>query len=363
MLPLLPLYGELYDVSGAGIGLLFASFSIMQFLFAPLWGRLSDRFGRRPLLMLGLAGSVASYTLFAFADSYEMLLASRIAAGVFGATIATAQAYIADVTGHHDRGKEMALIGAAFGVGFTIGPAIGGLSHAWWGPKAPGLIAAGFSLVAFLMAWKKLPEPSKATDPRIRRLFDFAALKHACRTPLLPLILLLAAVSTYCFANFEGTLARLSKARWDYDIKQNGFIFAYVGFCLLIAQGFIVRRFMPKVGEARFVVMGCLVLGAGLAGIGLRMPPLAILPIAVLGFSMLSPSLSSLLSRATPANMQGEILGLNQSGLALARILGPWSGNIWFDTSPETPFWIAAGVMGVALIGSLRLLVAKTADS
>ena len=363
VLPLLPRYAELYDVSGAAIGLLFASFSLMQFLFAPLWGRLSDRYGRRPLLMLGLFGSVLSYTLFAFANSYALLLVSRLAAGLFGATIGTAQAYIADVTGHHDRGKEMALIGAAFGVGFTIGPAVGGLSHGWWGPAAPGLIAAGFSLLALLMAWKKLPEPQKKSEPRERKLLDFAALKHAFATPTLPLILGLAAVSTFAFANFEGTLARLSEKRWGYDITQNGFIFAYVGFCLLMAQGFIVRRFMPKVGEARFAVLGCLVLGAGLAGIGMQYRPLAILPVAVLGFSMLSPSLSSLLSRRTPAHMQGEILGLNQSGLAMARILGPWAGNIWFDRSPESPFWISAVFMGVAFLGALTLLRRPAADS
>ena len=357
VLPLLPRYAKDYGVSGVDIGILLASFSAMQFLFAPVWGRLSDRYGRRPLLMLGLGGSVVSYTLFAFATNYQMLLWSRMAAGVFGATIGTAQAYIADVTGHEDRGKQMALIGAAFGVGFTIGPAIGGLSYAWWGMKAPGLIAAGFSLVALLMAWKRLPEPERHVEVRERRLFDFAALRHAFVTKTLPLILLLQVIATFCFANFEGTLALLTDVRWNYDIKANGFIFMYVGFCLLLAQGFIVRRFMPKVGEERFVVLGCIVLGAGLLGIALKMPPLAILPVAVLGFSMLSPSLSSLLSRRTPADMQGEILGLGQSGLALARILGPYVGNVAFVVSPEMPYWIAAAIMGGAFLMALRLLV------
>ncbi len=358
VLPLLPLYAKDFGVSGAQIGILLASFSAMQFLFAPVWGRLSDRYGRRPLLMLGLAGSVASYTLFAFATSYSMLLWSRVAAGVFGATIGTAQAYIADVTGHADRGKQMALIGAAFGVGFTIGPAIGGLSHAYLGAMAPGLIAAGFSLLALLMAWKKLPEPERHVEGEERKLFDSKALRHAFATKTLPLILLLSAIATFCFANFEGTLALLMRERRGYpDIKATAFMFMYVGFCLLIAQGFIVRRFMGRVGEERFAVLGCLVLGGGLLGIALQMPPLAILPVAVLGFSMLSPSLSSLLSRRTPANMQGEILGLGQSGLALARIFGPYVGNVAFFVSPERPFWIAAAIMAVAFLMALRLLV------
>jgi DHA1 family tetracycline resistance protein-like MFS transporter len=212
------------------------------------------------------------------------------------------------------------------------------------------------------MAWRKLPEPERRGPARARRMFDFGALRHAFSTATLPLILLLSVVATFCFANFEGTLARLTKARWDYDIQANGFIFTYVGFCLLVAQGFVVRRLMGRVGESRFVVSGCVLLAGGLAGIGWQWPPLLILPVAVLGFSMLSPSLSSLLSRRTPAHMQGEIMGLNQSGLALARILGPYAGNIWFDLSPETPFWIAAAIMGAAFVASLRLLAPAPAD-
>lgn len=351
VLPLLPRYADLYEASGSEIGLLFASFSLMQFLFSPVWGRLSDRYGRRPLLMVGLAGSIASYLLFAFSASYAAVLLSRILAGVFGATIGTAHAYIADVTGHEDRGREMALIGAAFGVGLTIGPALGGLAHAWGGYKAPGLVAAGLSLVAFMLAWRALPEPERHVEPHPRRLFEFAALRHAFSTRTIPAILGLQFIVVFCFSNFEGVLARLTDVRWKYDIRENGYIFAYIGFCLLIAQGFIVRRFMRRVGEVRFTLLGTLVLGGGLAGIGLQAPPLLILPVAVFGYAMIQPSLASLLSRRTPAHMQGEILGLGQSGLAMARILGPWVGNVLFlNPTPETPFWVASSIMLAALL-------------
>jgi multidrug resistance protein len=350
VLPLLPRYAEMYDVSGAQIGLLFASFSAMQFLCAPFWGRLSDRIGRRGPLMIGLFGSVASYTLFAFADSYELLLVSRITAGFFGATIGTAQAYIADVTGREDRGKQMALIGAAFGVGFTVGPAVGGLSYGWFGPAAPGLVAAGLSAIALLLAWRVLPEPESHLAPKERKLFDGAALRHAAQTPGLLLVIGLQFLATFCFANFEGTLARLSEDRWHMDIKENGFIFTYVGFCLLLAQGFIVRRFLPRFGEVKFVYVGALLLGLGLAGVAAGFDPILILPVPVLGFSMLSPSLSSLLSLKTPAHMQGEVLGLGQSALALARIAGPYLGNVLYDITPETPFWVAGGVAVFALL-------------
>lgn len=363
VLPLLPRYAELYDASKPAIGLLFASFSAMQFLFAPIWGRLSDRHGRRPLIMLGLAGSVASYLLFAFASSFALLLISRIAAGIFGATIGTAQAYIADVTGHEDRGKEMALIGAAFGVGFTIGPSIGGLAHHYGGVMAPGFVAAALSLVALLMAWRALPEPERHIPPKQRKLFDYTALRHALTLRTIPTILFLQIVATFCFANFEATLALLTKVRWDYDIRGNGFIFTYVGFWLMLCQGVLVRRLLPRIGEGRMVVLGALILGLGLLAIAATdAGALLILPIATLGFSLLSPSLASMLSLRTPADMQGEIMGLGQSGLALARILGPAIGLALFAITPETPYWISAAIMAVALLASFSLLRAPAQE-
>ena len=355
MLPLLPRYARDFNASYGEIGLLLASFSAMQFLFAPVWGRLSDRFGRRPLLMLGLAGSMASYVLFAVAHTYTLLLVSRILAGIFGATIGTAQAYIADVTGKEDRGKQMALIGAAFGIGFTFGPAVGGLADHYIGVWAPGAIAALFSADALLLAWRVLPEPERHVPPHDRKMFDFRALRHAATRPIVLLILGLQVLTVFCFANFEGTLALLTKVRWDYDTRGNGFLFMYVGFWLLVCQGFVVRRFMSRVGEANFAIMGTLLLAGGLLGIALQGPPLLVMPVAVLGFSMISPSLASLLSSNAPDHMQGEVLGLGQSGNALARIFGPYAGNLLFAIEPERPYWIAAALMGVGFVLALSL--------
>jgi len=358
VLPLLPRYAETYKASGGQIGLLFASFSAMQFLFAPVWGRLSDRFGRRPLILLGLSGSVVSYLLFAFADSYSMLLISRIAAGVFAATIGTAQAYIADVTGHADRAKQMALIGAAFGLGFTLGPSIGGLAHHYLGVMAPGFIAAGLSLTALVFAVRALPEPERHVSGVVEvRLIDWSALRHAFTVRTVPLILLLQVIATFCFSTFEGTLALLTGERYQAGIRENGFLFTYVGIWLLLSQGFLVRRYMKRVGELRFTVGGSALLGLGLLAIAVdAAPALVVLPIAVLGFSMLSPSLSALLSLRTPQHMQGEILGLGQSGLALARIFGPWVGNVLFAVGAGLPYWVAAGIMCAALLGAVVLM-------
>lgn len=356
VLPLLPRYADDLRASGWQIGLLFAAFSGMQFLFAPLWGRLSDKHGRRRLILLGLCGSTAAYLLFAFAKSYALLLASRLLAGVFAATIGTAQAYIADVTGETQRGRGMALIGAAFGIGFTFGPVLGWLTHEL-GPAWPGLAAAALSLSALLFAWRKLPEPERhaAREPRAR----FAGLVHVAGHPRVMLVVGLQFAATFAFAAFEGTLALLTKREYGYGFRGTGLLFTYIGFCLLVAQGMLVRRLMPRVGERAFARFGALCLGAGLVGIPLVGAGLGgvlpVLAVTVLGFAMLTPSLSSLLSLHTPEAMQGEVLGIGQSSLSLARILGPFLGNVLFARGADLPYWTAAAVMLVAASLTLAL--------
>ncbi len=357
VLPLLPRYAEQYDAGPATQGLLMAAFSAMQFLIAPLWGRLSDRYGRRPILMIGLVGSVIAYTTFAFANSLTLLFVSRIAAGAFGATIGTAAAYIADVTTQEQRGRGMALIGAAFGLGFTIGPAIGGLSHGW-SPHAPGLIAAGLSAGALLLAVGSLPEPARHAERAQRKLLDTTAIRHALATPTVPVVLLLQFVATFAFANFEGTLSLFTDKRWGYDESENGVIFTFVGLSLVIAQGAIVRRIMPKVGETNLVIGGALLMAIGLSGVAWAptlVPLLIALFTAVLGFSMVTPSLTSLLSLRTSPSTQGEILGLGQSMLSLARVLGPFVGNVLFGVRPTLPEWTATAILGGAFVLALSL--------
>ncbi len=357
VLPLLPRYARDYQASPHEIGLLMASFSAMQFLVAPIWGRLSDRVGRRPVLMVGLFGSVLAYGLFAVADSLVLLFVSRIAAGVFGATIGTAQAYIADVTSPKERGRGMALIGAAFGIGFTLGPAIGGLTHQVH-PAGPGLAAMSLSLVALAIAWRSLPEPPRHEARAERALLDTTALRHALRTPTVRLILGLQFLATFAFANFEGTLSLLTKVRWDYDTMHNTAAFSFVGFTLLVAQGVLVRRLMGRVGELNFAVLGSALLVLGLAGIALAWAEAALfagLAVAVIGFAMITPSLSSLLSRRTPPELQGEVLGVGQSMLSLARILGPYAGNVLFGVAPVLPNGVGAALMVIGLAWAILL--------
>ena len=376
VLPLLPQYAKDYAATPSELAVLMASFSAMQFVFAPLWGRLSDRHGRRPVLMVGLAGSIASYALFGLAEvdgvhqalglatPYGVLLVSRILAGVFGATIGTAYAYIADVTDTATRGRGMALVGAAFGVGFTLGPVIGGLADENLGSTAPGFIAAGLSALALVFAWRSLAEPERHGAAESRGWAGLRALGTALAQPTVALILFLQFLATFCFANMEGVLALFAHGRFGFDRSDNGWLFAYLGVSLLVAQGFVVRRFLPRVGELRFNAVGCVLLAAGLLTVaGSREPwhAFVALPISVFGFAMCSTSLTSLLSRRTPPSIQGEVLGVNQSSLSLARILGPGVGNVLLPAvlvGPDLarPFWFAGALMLLAFVGALALV-------
>jgi DHA1 family tetracycline resistance protein-like MFS transporter len=364
VLPLLPLFGEEYvdalipggkanRAGGAILGLLMAAFSMMQFLFAPLWGRLSDRVGRRPVLLIGLVGSVVFYALLGYACmlpqtsaalALTLLFVARIGQGVSGATISTAQAVIADCTPPEKRKHGMALIGAAFGIGFTFGPLIGFLALLWFPNDhgAVGFTAAGLSFVALLLGLRLMPEtrvPGVQTL-EARRWFDPAAFRSAFWNPAIGPVILTFFLASLGFASFEVTLSLLNEDALGLGKQSNFLIFAYVGLVLVVAQGFLYRRMAKNLTEPTLMAIGIVLMGAGvmsLGGIsyaastgntGQHLLPwvMVVLPLAVTGFAFLTPSAQALISRRTSADRQGEILGLNQSASALARILGPIAG-------------------------------------
>lgn len=384
VMPLLPRYGKHFEV-GTLLGPLMASFSAMQFLFAPLWGRLSDRIGRRPVLLVGLAGSAVFYGLFGFATSLgrggewlgisvvAWLFITRIGAGIAGATISTAQAYIADSTTPEGRGKGMALIGAAFGIGFTFGPLLGSLfvSHTTDGPPSPGAgyVASVLSALAFVWAVARLPESLKPeTAAPTRRWLNWHAMSKAFTRGGLSLLLLTIFLTTFAFAQFEVTLSLLTE-HFGLAESENFYVYAYVGFVLALSQGMLVRRIAPKLGEFRMALIGTLLMTLGLAAIGmitgqksLRLL-FAVAPLGVIGFSALTPSLLAMLSLRIAADEQGELLGVGQSMSALARIFGPLVGVALFQhgqNRPEIgvalPYWVGASLMllGVVMVLSLR---------
>jgi MFS family permease len=367
VLPLLARYGKYFDAH-QWLGLLVASFSAMQFLFAPMWGRISDRVGRRPVLLMGLAGSVVFYSLFGVATALDKdatllglsplawLFISRIGAGISGATISTAQAYIADVTERENRAKGMALIGAAFGIGFTFGPLLGA-AFVSDDPAAapspyPGYLAGGLSAIAFLGAAFVLKEPDRHAVSASPPAGRWQLLRDPVRAALFCQIFL----TTGAFAIFESTLSLLS-LRLGYSDRDNFFLFALIGLVLALSQGFLVRRTAKRLGERRMAPLGIAVLTIGLAllaFVGRDDASKAIfytaLVLCVVGFSYVTPSLQSLLSLITPADRQGVVLGLGQSANALARIAGPFFGIWLFLKSTPLAYGVSSGIMLVGLV-------------
>lgn len=359
VLPLLPLYARQYstDQHGLTIGLLMASFSAMQFVGSPMWGRLSDRIGRRPVLLIGLFGSAVFYTIFAIGTiqgSLLLLFVSRIGAGLCGATISTAQAYIADTTGEGERSKGMALIGFGFGIGFTLGPLIGFLSVPTGmgdpGPL-PGWIAAGLSAAAFVLAIFLLPESlsagnreSATHDKRIRDGLKLL------RLPVLSALYLASFICVFSFANFETTLSLLLRGGEGEGANIPGIAgfqehspfalswkwicltFAYIGVTLALVQGGLVRRLATRLSDWSMcrIGIGLNLVGLTILGVAVAIVSLPLLYVGlsftVAGFAFLQPSLNGWISRSAPSDQQGVALGFGQSISALARIFGSGLG-------------------------------------
>jgi DHA1 family tetracycline resistance protein-like MFS transporter len=372
VLPLLPRYAEFYDAGPMDLALLMASFSAMQFIFAPIWGRVSDRVGRRPIILMGLGSSAIFYALFGFASSIgadekilgmgalAWLFVSRVGAGIAGATIPTAQAVIADTTTRENRTKGMALIGMAFGIGFTFGPLIGAAFVSNDPNEAPsemtGYVAALLSASAFLVALLKLPESRQPGERQESAgQSHFRRLSAAMTIGGVGAVLLTMFMTTVAFAQFEITLALLTKEMQIAD-RGNFLIFAYVGAVLTLSQGLIVRRLATRMSPQKLALGGTVLMVVGLALVGFAGKNASegmlygVLPIAIVGFSAVTPALQSLLSLKASADKQGEVLGVGQSFSALARIVGPAIAMPLHAVAVELPHWTGAGLMAVAVL-------------
>jgi Na+/melibiose symporter-like transporter len=348
----------------------------MQFIFSPLWGRLSDRLGRRPVLLMSLAGSTFFYACFGVASLLESLtwmFLSRIGAGIAAATIPTAQAYIADVTPPEKRARGMAMIGAAFGLGFTLGPLIGAaaifLSRDQSGVSPwPGFAAAILSGTALLVAWFKLPESLRADElPETRRHFDLGALRDILAIPSVGLLLLTSFAAVFSLANFESTLSftireeikHVANAMPDWMVQMRlMLVFAYIGVIQCLVQGVLVRRLANHWKEAVLATVGSLLSiggfvmlavleGGSRGGVGWLMVATAV---EVSGIAFLFPAISSLISRRSDPAKQGGILGAGESVGSIARIAGFGAGVPLYFLNRRLPFETAAVLMAVALV-------------
>ncbi|MGC3956714.1 MAG: MFS transporter [Verrucomicrobiota bacterium] len=361
VVPLVPVFTKRFDASSLTIGLVLACFSAMQFVFAPIWGRLSDKVGRRPIMLLSTAGATISYGIFALGsglhDTTSALITLGIArafAGAFGGNITVAQAYIADITPPENRSKKMGLIGMAFGLGFIFGPAIGGVSLKYLGITGPGWVAAAFCAANFLLALSILPESRKPGSEQAPERPHFAQWKHTLTSPGIGLLVIVFFLATLCFSCFEVTLALLVCDNFGINIKDNAstatvatYLFVYCGLISAFIQGGMIGRIVKKLGEPRVIAMSLILTGISLAllpfikgngllswGILMHSEGLAwwkllgALGLLAIGSSLTRPPLFGLLSNLTAANEQGANIGVAQGAASLARIIGQFSAPI-----------------------------------
>jgi len=362
ILPLLPFYAQRFHATPLQIGVLFSSYSLAQLVFAPLLGRLSDRTGRRPVLLASICGSAAAYLLFAAAGSFPMLLLARTLSGIAASNYGIAQAYIADVTAPEERSRAMGLVGAAFGSGFVLGPALGGLL-ARFGTGAVPLAAAALSGLNLLIALIWLPE-SLPREVRGRSQahpwLDVDGLRGLWRDVPLRGLMLLFFLVMLGFSMMEGTLALFCQERFGFGVAETSWLFAYVGVVLVVIQGGLIGPLARRFGERRLILGGILLMGLGLGLLAVA-PELWLLSLSLgllaLGSGLHNPSTLALLSRLTRAESQGGTIGLSRSFGALARALGPPAGTWLFGAAgPGWPFWAAGGVMLVAWLIAWDLL-------
>src|SRR3989440_3645948 len=333
VIPVLPYYAEgtKFGATPSQVGLLFASYSVMQLVFAPVLGRLSDKYGRRPILLISLLGTAIGFLVLGFATTLWMLFVGRIIDGISGGNISTAQAYIADVTTKENRAKGMGLIGAAFGLGFVFGPAIGGILSRW-GVNVPFLFAGGLAFANAILLYFTLPETVTPDHPaRVSAASGrgWQQLVVALREPRLAYVLAIYFLGFVAFSMMTATFSLFMMFRLGYDAFHNGWVFAFVGIISAIVQGGLIGRLVKRFGEPLLVIVGALLFSGSLIVIPfvtLTTGLLAILTIGAataIGQALSAPSLSSLASKSASAAEQGGVLGVMQSVASLARAVGP----------------------------------------
>jgi DHA1 family tetracycline resistance protein-like MFS transporter len=358
IIPILPYYAQRLGAGGFGLGVLLGVFSLMQFVATAILGRTSDRVGRRPILLTTMLFNAAGYLLFAAAQSYPVLFVARVVSGFAGGNISAAQAYMADITTPSERSRGMGIIGAAFGLGFIIGPAVGGLSAHYFGPAAPGLVAAGLSLVNFVSAYFVLPESLRDEHRAVREIWDFSHLGDALRHPRLAPLMMAWALAPLAFAGYTVALPLWAGVAFGWKEQQLGWLFTIIGATAAVVQGYLFGKLAARVGDRSLLV-------AGLFGMALA---IAVIPAlhssaalygwtVVLAFSnsIFGPAATGLVSVFADPTEQGTVLGAAQALGALGRLLGPVVIGKVYDGSPETAFVLAGAVMALGGVVSLRV--------
>lgn len=390
VIPVLPFYaeGSRFNASPRTVGLLFASYSVMQLIFSPILGRLSDKHGRRPVLLISIIGTGIGFLILGFASALWMLFVGRILDGITGGNISTAQAYIADITTKENRAKGMGLIGAAFGLGFVFGPAIGGILSRW-GVGVPFLFAAGLCFANALLLYFTLPEtvtrdhPARASAAGGRGL---SQLIQSLRNRRLAFVLGIYFLFIVAFSIMTTSFSLYTMFRFGYDAQHTGYLFAYVGIIAVIIQGGLIGRLVKRFGEVALVIVGAFLFAGSLFAVPFVGPQagglLALLiggGLFSVGNSLSAPSLTSLASKSVGAAEQGGVLGVTQSVASLARAVGPalaamlihsavaYRGadlepHFMSDHSLFVTFWTGSAIMVLALLLAIYYARLQMAD-
>jgi len=365
LIPILPTFASKnLGVSDFGIGVLIAIYSFLQFIFNPILGKLSDKIGRRPVIITSLSFTAVSYIIFSFSTTFWMLFLSRLIAGIGGSNIGVAQAYIADITEKSERSKGMGMIGAAFGLGFVFGPFIGGLLSSY-SYMIAGFGAAAFSFTAFLFAIFMLPESIKikSKEKFKIKLFDFPYAKTILSRPQLGLLVGIFFIIVFSMANIYGTFALLGYKIYHFSDQQNGYLYGIIGIVSAAMQGGMIRFLSNKFEDKTLVISGIIFMmtGLGLLPYGGNFTGLALIAVVpALGTGLLQPVILSMISKVSSDSEQGAVLGLNSSFASFARVLGPlWGGFAFEFIGYQFPFLTGALFTFITLTIVLKYLNKK----
>jgi len=365
-LPLLPKYAERYGAQGWKIGAAMGVYSLMQLVFAPWWGQLSDRIGRRPVLLVSNFGSIVAYGLFGLSAQFVgetgfwILVGSRVFAGICGANLSVASAFIADVTTPEKRSKGMGLIGMAFGLGFILGPVLGSQAFKHFGLAGPGVVAAVICAINFVLGCIILPETRKKdAEPPVRRP-RFEQIRHVLAMKEVGFLIGIYFLGTFAFTAFESTLPLLLDAKLKFDEEHVGYVFAFCGIMAAMVQGGGIGRLVKSFGERRLIGASLIVVA-----ISLVLMPLAntlatllgALAVFAIGSGINRAPTMGLISQLSPADEQGTTLGVAQSAGTLARVLGPTVATTLYDLWLPAPYLACATIALLAgLLAALRLM-------
>ena len=356
IIPLLPFYAETFDASPQKVTMLMVVYSLLQFLAAPIWGALSDKYGRRIILLVTLFGSIVAYIFLAYASNLAELFCARGFAGLMAGNIAVAQAYIADITEKEYRAKAMGMFGAAFGLGFIIGPAIGG-ALAGSDPASPNvfippIMASALSAIAFLLSLFLIKNSTIIVDKykknRIKNLIE------ALSFPNLRQLIVLLFFVTCVFAFMESTFALWSERAFNWGAQQNGYFFAIAGLCGVVVQGFLIGPLVKIYGESFLCFLGTLILGIGMLGISVSSTSFYLVLISMLmiacGLGLFLPTSSALIINMVDEEKKGWVLGVTQSISSLARIVGPGLAGLFFENIGRNSPYIIGGIF-IIIVG------------